>query len=276
MKLVTVATHSERFMPWLLQSCQRFNVDLHILGWDQPWQGFGWKLQLMQNFLQTQHPEEVICFADAYNVVLLRHLEPLETVFRLMHKTSGVEFWIGSQMSLGAGAWIEPLAHQYVFGSVHGHGVTTGVYVGFVSTLLRLMTDIHAFSGADDQVLLTHQLQCVSAPPTLIDTTGLLVLNLVLSPFWRLALGSDVQVISGQLLFHGVPPFFLHGNGATDISPLLTSLGYRFTPEQEAQFQNLHTAYFWQKLWHYIHQDRENHGVQIILLGVLLLLFFRP
>lgn len=275
MKLVTVATHSERFMPWLLQSCHRFGVDLQILGQNQPWRGFGWRFQLMESFLQTRHPEEVICFIDAYDVVLLRHLEPLEQLFRLMHKTSGVELWIGSQMCLGASAWLEPLTRHYLFGSFRGIGINAGVYVGFASTLLNIIKNIHAFESADDQALLTHQLQCTSTPPVFIDTTGLLVLNLCVLPFYRLAPGKEIKVISGQLYFHDMSPFFLHGNGATDISPLLTPLGYHFTHEQQMQFRKLHAVYFWKKLIHYIQRDIENNGVQLLLLCVTLLLFFQ-
>ena len=33
-KLVTVATHSKSYLPWLEESCRRYNVELIKLGWD--------------------------------------------------------------------------------------------------------------------------------------------------------------------------------------------------------------------------------------------------
>ena len=45
-KLVTVATHSESYFPWLKESCVRYNTNLEILGWGEKWQGYhrGWKV----------------------------------------------------------------------------------------------------------------------------------------------------------------------------------------------------------------------------------------
>lgn len=37
MRLVTVATHSERYFPYLLESCKRVDAKLDVLGWGQPW-----------------------------------------------------------------------------------------------------------------------------------------------------------------------------------------------------------------------------------------------
>ena len=35
MKLVTVATRSERYFPFLLESCERHGAKLEVLGWGQ-------------------------------------------------------------------------------------------------------------------------------------------------------------------------------------------------------------------------------------------------
>ena len=47
MKLITVATHNDGYFKWLKESCKRYNYDLVILGYNEKWKGFNWRLELM-------------------------------------------------------------------------------------------------------------------------------------------------------------------------------------------------------------------------------------
>jgi hypothetical protein len=57
MKLVTVATHNDKYFPALQESCDRLGYNLVILGWGEKWQGFAWRFKLVRDYLETQPPE---------------------------------------------------------------------------------------------------------------------------------------------------------------------------------------------------------------------------
>lgn len=82
MKLVTVATHSERYFPYLELSAKRNGHDLVVLGWGEKWQGFAWKFMLMLEYLKTLKPDEIVCFVDAYDVVILEDPKTIEGFYR--------------------------------------------------------------------------------------------------------------------------------------------------------------------------------------------------
>src|SRR5690349_20347835 len=72
MKIVTVATHSDGYMPLLVEGCKKNNLELVVLGWKQKWQGFTWRLKLMKDYLKSVDPDEIIVFVDAYDVLNLK------------------------------------------------------------------------------------------------------------------------------------------------------------------------------------------------------------
>ena len=80
-RLVTVATHSQFYFPWLLESCKRYNTKIEVLGWGEKWKGFTWRFSLMIEYLKSLDPEEIVCFIDAYDVILLRPLEDIVSYF---------------------------------------------------------------------------------------------------------------------------------------------------------------------------------------------------
>lgn len=275
MKLVTVATHSERFMPWLLESCKRFATPLTVLGWGETWQGFGHKLHLVLSFLQSLDTQEVVCFVDAYDVILLRDLLECEQLFMQMHHVFGTELWIGTHAYLTSKTvqWISQAGIKYYFGHLRGHDINSGVYVGFAGSLTRLFADAGAHKDADDQVLLSHQLQCVTAPKTFIDTSYLLAFNCVMTPWTDIAQVPNLQVHNRELFFFGIKPFFLHGPGSVNLSPLLLLLGYEVSISDQKHFRHLHGQFTWRRQWTFFNRDFDNRSVQVIILLVIFLLF---
>jgi hypothetical protein len=55
---VTVATHSERYFPYLKLSAEKYGHHLVILGWGQKWQGLTWKFQPMKEYLKSIPKDE--------------------------------------------------------------------------------------------------------------------------------------------------------------------------------------------------------------------------
>jgi hypothetical protein len=274
MRLVTVATHSERFMPWLTESCKRFATPLTVLGWGETWQGFGHKLQLVQTFLQSLDAQEVVCFIDAYDVILLRELASFEQLFMQMHHVSGTELWIGTITFLMPQImqWLCRAGSRYYFGQLWGHNINSGVYVGFAGSLARLLANGKAHGNTDDQVLFTHQLQCINAPKTFIDTSSLLALNCMTAPWTNITKIPGLHIRDQALIYFGIQPFFLHGPGSLDLSPLLLLLGYEVSISDQKHFRHLHWQFTWQRQWTFFYQDFDNRSVQVIIVLVVILL----
>src|SRR5581483_2861422 len=84
MIVCTVATHSDRYFPSLLHSCQRHGCNLKVLGWGQKWQGFAWRWQLVRDFLASQPDTQVVMFIDPFDVIVLRDSRVILKTFENM------------------------------------------------------------------------------------------------------------------------------------------------------------------------------------------------
>jgi len=51
--IVTVATESKYYFPYLVQSCERNGIKLKVLGYGEKWLGFNWRLRKMIEYLKT-------------------------------------------------------------------------------------------------------------------------------------------------------------------------------------------------------------------------------
>ena len=62
MKLISIATHSDFYFPFLKKSCKRYDSELIVLGLGQPWPGFSFKSKLIKEYLQEMNDNEIICY----------------------------------------------------------------------------------------------------------------------------------------------------------------------------------------------------------------------
>jgi hypothetical protein len=81
MKVVTVATHNERYLDALVRSAEIHNVDLVLLGMGEQWKGWRWRLEKYCEFAKTLDPNELLIFTDAFDSLILRPLDDFEHAF---------------------------------------------------------------------------------------------------------------------------------------------------------------------------------------------------
>lgn len=82
--LVTVVTHADEYLPALEDSCKQFGHTLIKLGWGQKWSSFCMKLTLTRDYiLQNCEPEDVLCFIDAYDVLVLSSPEEFLDAYKV-------------------------------------------------------------------------------------------------------------------------------------------------------------------------------------------------
>ena len=79
--IITVATKPGGYLKWLEQSCKRNGTNLIILGMGSEWQGYITKYILMNEYLNKIPEEDIICFVDAYDVIMLQHIDILRKKF---------------------------------------------------------------------------------------------------------------------------------------------------------------------------------------------------
>jgi hypothetical protein len=238
MKLVTVATHSQSYFPFLLESCKRYGAELVVLGFNQPWRGYNQKNLLMKEYLDSLAPDEIVCFIDAYDVLLLRPLEDLQTLFVNFNKITGARIVVGCDQK-ATGEKIGPTVRLY-YGACNNKYVNSGTYIGYAADLREMMTFIMqetlGDTEADDQIMIRKY--CSATKNVHIDCDRVFFLTLVGSaqfPLNHPKVSIVIDPDSHELRFNNIRPFFVHGAGNVNMLNLVEALGYDISPEQRAR-----------------------------------------
>jgi hypothetical protein len=231
MRLVTVATHSERYFPYLKQSAEKHGHDLVVLGWGEKWQGFTWKFQLMREYLKTVPDDEVVCFVDGYDVIVLEGPQEIEQKFRqlvgqdtnriVISKETIPEDFVGN-------AYVYAM-QAAIFQKCKDQFLNTGTYIGTAKTLRKIYSELcsefDCKADKDDQILLQNFCQ-VKKDYFFPDSNShiFLVLNDTLR---QLKVGTNgLSVEKGSVRYNGVKPSILHAPGNTDMDDVVEKLGY--------------------------------------------------
>jgi hypothetical protein len=262
MRLVTVATHSDLYFPFLKKSCHKYNSDITVLGWGQPWPGFSFKSKLMKEYLIDVSDDDIVCVIDSFDVLLLRPIDELESFFRTYSELTGVRIIVGFDLKPSS---IVSTINHLQFGTCHGVSLNAGTYIGFAKEIKHMIKEIYSDPSLDDQLLLTQYVQ--KYPHKVhIDTNSLFFLT-INNPTGEFMYDSHIKVEHDMLYYRGIRPFFAHGNGNTDMTRLIKELGYKISDKvvdsilrksKNAQFKKVVDYYY----------------PQLIILGILLLLMF--
>lgn len=119
----------------LKQSAQRFNYNLTIEGYGQNYPGHGLKIQNFKKFCESQHPETVVMFVDAYDVLFVQPSEVLYEKWLEITKGEGVIFNAEKNCHPDvelAGEYPVPPKSKFMF-------LNSGVYMGRAKDMLKLL-----------------------------------------------------------------------------------------------------------------------------------------
>lgn len=213
--IVTVATKNEGYFDYLVQSCKRNGATLEVLGWGQEWKGFTMKFELMKKYLEKLPHDDIVCFVDGYDVIILEPVEKIEKLFR----ESGKEIIVSRDIDINFVPFIGDVVKSY-YGLCHGYSINSGTYMGYVKDLKELFRMMHLHKSNDDQVLLTQLCNQNEKITIDIDRNLFLVTNYGDKNF------SKIQVKNNKLLFENIYPCILHAAGNGNIDHILKQLGY--------------------------------------------------
>jgi hypothetical protein len=212
MHIVTVATKNEGYFDCLLQSCKRYGAKLEVLGWGQKWQGFTMKFMLMKQYLEKLSDDDIVCFIDAYDVILLRSIDELEKQF----VNSGKKIIVAKDDDN-----INVFLRLY-FGACKNTSINSGTYIGYVKYLKSLLKTIHSNHNLkeekDDQMILTKV--CNETDDISIDVNRdffIVTLNLH---------DKNIKIDNGKIMCGNHYPFILHAPANYDIDDVLINMGY--------------------------------------------------
>lgn len=268
MRLVTVATHSDGYFDFLLKSCERFNIKIDVLGFGEKWQGFGWRMNIVQDYINSiQDDNEVICFIDAYDVMILRPLDEMESFFRTFSKITGTEIIIGHEKHVSI--FIHILG-KIIFGDCDGVAINAGTFIGFKKAIQNMLSVSKSYDtslDSDDQVLITKY-ATENMNKIYIDTGSLFFLTIAnqLSNF-----DIDTVVINNKrVLYKGAAPFIAHGCGNTSMNSLVERLGYSMTESQKQTLDDWNCKNSWKKIMYYSNMYKIHIAILIIVIIIII------
>lgn len=217
--IVTVATESKYYFPYLVESCKRHGKKLEVLGFGEKWTGLSMKIRLMVDYLKKIPENDIVCFVDGYDVICVRDLNELKGEFIRLSKTHNCKIIVAEDK------------HQNILFSqigiyMFGNNINSGTYMGYSKDILNLLTTIRSTNNKDsidDQILInTHY----NSDPTIffIDYNSELFYtkcNILQE------IDKDVIVSNNEVYFNNNKPFFIHApSGYFD--GLLTKLNYNY------------------------------------------------
>ena len=268
MHLVTIATHSDAYLPYLKKSCRRHHSKLVVLGWGQKWPGYSFKSKLMKEYLKDIADDEVVCVIDSFDVILLRPVDELESAFRTYSELTGMTLIVGCDKP--PSFMVRSIA-SVQFGTCHGLLLNAGTYIGYAKDIRTMIDEVFVSPDLDDQVLLVKYVQ--QHPHSVhIDTSSIFFLT-INNPTGDFVYDKDIIRIQDQKLYYrGIRPFFAHGNGNTNMNTLITQLEYEISSMAKTAIE---TASFFTKLrkiWEYYYP--QIIGV-VIMLAIYIILWLR-
>jgi len=233
MKLVTVATHSERYYPYLELSAKRYGHDLVVLGWGERWQGFTWKYLLLKEYLKTLKPDDIVCFIDAYDVIILEDPKTIEAKFKAAIGDQKDKLFISRDRFETKSAFTQfaiNLWYSGLFRKCKGQYICSGTYIGYASTILTLFdnlcTEFDCAPTRNDQVIL--QDYCIKHEDKFIidENSDIFIItnsNLVSKINEQ---EEGITYDGNKLKYGGHYPSILHGPGNARIDDIIVHLGY--------------------------------------------------
>jgi len=220
--IVTVATDSQYYFPYLLESCKRNGKELEVLGMGEVWQGFNWRYVKMMEYLKTLPTDDIVCFVDGYDVVCCRNLNEIIGEFKEIKERTGCKIVVGHDKK-----HLYNQLNLLYFGTCNDKEINSGTYIGFVKDILEIIQHIYELNpknDADDQVLMTQYCQ-KSQNEIHCDTENKLFLTMLYS-LEEIDTYVEIDKNTHILTYQSNRPFFMHANGYGYLENVIRKLGY--------------------------------------------------
>ena len=220
--IVTVATHSKHYLPYLVESCKKYGgVKLDIVGLGEKWQGYNWKLIKTLEYLRTLPPDDIACFVDGYDVICTRNLHELIPIFLKLKRENNCKIIVARDIT----PFYNKLATYFIFGTCKSYFINSGTYIGVVKDLLEILQNIYNINpdnNINDQIVMTQYCDR-NVNDFYIDIKNELFLTIVHG--FNNDMSTYVDFQGENIVYKGSRPFFYHANSNGVLDNVIRKLG---------------------------------------------------
>lgn len=247
--IVTVATESRYYLPYLYDTCERFGYTLNVLGFNEKWSGYVFKLEKMIEFLRNVDPQDIVCFVDGYDVICTRNLNELVPIFLDIQEKTGCKIVISEDTGC-----IPKFISSVYFGTCSNTFINSGAYIGMAGDILGILLEIRDLypKETDDQRMMTQY--CTLFPAKFYIDTHCYIFQ------------SHVYPLT-QARLHG-NPFFVHAAGCGYLDDILVNMGYDVNPEIRTELRQ----YFFRKSGEHVSVFLQRYIIWILIIAVVIIL----
>ena len=215
--LVTVATHSERYLPVLDKQAEDKDMKLVKLGMGKKYIGHFMKDLEMIEYLKNPEveDEDIIVFVDGFDSLLLSGKE--ETVEKF--KSFNCQLLLSVE-NVGGLSFI----HDAVFQKVKGKFINTGLYMGYAKYLKEFLEDMYSenYNKVSNQKTWASYLERKHDHENIaLDTNSEIFLN------YSFTTSNYIKLKDKRIIVNENKPCFIQGNGCEDLSKIIKTLGYK-------------------------------------------------
>lgn len=141
MEIITYATESRGRFDSLVNNT--FGVPVTVLGWGQTWNGFTDKFKGVLKHIENKKPDDIVVFLDGFDSEINRDPKEVVDIFKKMKCN------ILFSKNFEAFGIFEKIH----FGECKSKTIAnTGMYMGYVETIRKILTDASEMTCKDDQV----------------------------------------------------------------------------------------------------------------------------
>lgn len=265
--LVTVATHSERYLPVLEKQAEDKNIKLVKLGMGKKYIGHYMKDLEMIEYLKKIDKNDIVTFVDGFDSLILSPLEEILAKF----KASGAELLLSVE-NIGMLSFI----HATVFEKVQGYYLNTGLYMGRAGFLLNFLEDMYKlpYDKKSNQKTWCSYLFKLESEKKFdgikLDEKSEIFLNHSFTTSNNLKFKKEDKRIH---IKGNEKPCFIQGNGCEDMTYIINGTGYKDV--------NIHKGDFWRKKMSYnikavfkIYTPILTFYVYLVIILIFLLIYF--
>ena len=233
--LVTVATHSEGYLPVLEQQVKERGMELKKLGWGKKYTGHFMKDLEMMEFLEKDAKSgDLVIFVDGFDSLMLA---PKEEIIKKFEET-------GAKMLFSVENVTPYLSfiHAAVFERVAGKYINSGLYMGERDFMLKFLKDIYSsddFNRESNQKNWCNQLHKLEVTNDFdgikLDKDSKIFLN------HSFTTSNYPSMKDKRVELKKQKPCFVQGNGKEDMSWIINKTGHK-------SFNKHSSEHFWKKM----------------------------
>ena len=226
--LVTVATHSERYLPVLEKQAENNGTKLVKLGMGKKYVGHFMKDLEMMEYLKTVDRNDIVAFVDGFDSLMLSDVNEVLAKFNSMNAEL-----VLSVENIGFLSFI----HATVFERVKGKYLNTGLYMGRAGFLLDFLTDMYKsdYNKTSNQKTWCSYLFKLDREGRFdgikLDNESTIFLNHSFTtanhPVFK-----DKRIT----IDNGEKPCFIQGNGCEDMTYIINGTGYKAQNVHQDEF----------------------------------------